>query len=389
MPLDQYIPKEELISISLVSWLNVSVFITIAIAITGLFFENGRLVRKVGPNYIIYLLMALIIRMFIPVEFKYAVEIPCLRMLSPLHHFLKSPVRIGDLLVIKVYQIGFIIWFVGVFIAILLKLIAYRKIRRYVSVLPVTNADDIKERLGDSGFTEMLDSVKVAYSKEVRSPYLIGFFKPLIVLPMVEYTDDQLRYIIAHELMHAKNKDIVWKVLVDILCTVFWWNPIFNYLRNQLFKMIEIRNDREIIKEFDEHEIVGYLECLMNTAANVSGKDVIFSLAFSKSNFEELQLRMVLVSENRNYSRRAQRILTAIAIFVVVIASSFVIQPSSFPNEEEAEGGVPLTSENTFLIRLEEGYAIYVNEEYVCVTNDIRPFWDVPIYDSLEEALHD
>ena len=386
---DHYIPSEELINISLSSVLNISVFITIALMIMSVFLRKGRLVKKVGPNCLMYLLMLLIIRMFIPIEFKFADEIPLMDIYTPFYRLLETPIRFGNLLTVCIYQILLAIWIIGAVVSIMSKLVSYRKIRRYTSILPLSDTDDIKERIGNDNILDLLDNVKVAYSKEVNSPYLIGFFKPLIVLPMIDYTDEQLRYVIAHELMHAKNKDIFWKILADILCTVFWWNPIFNFLRDQLFKMIEIRNDREIIKDFDDKEIVGYLECLMNTAIHVSGRDVIFSVSFSRSDFEELQLRMGLVSENRRYSKKLQFILSVVVMAVIFVTSSFIIEPFTLPDEEEADGGVPLNSENTFLIEKEDGYDVYVYDEYLFTTNDLRPFWDVPIYESLEEAIND
>lgn len=389
MSLDQYIPKEELVNISLTSVLNFSIFITIALVIMSLFLRKGRLVRKVGPSCIIYLLMALIIRMFIPIELKFANEIAVFKVFPVVFRTLKYSINIFGIVSVKIYEILLFIWIVGALFSILIKLISYRKIRRYTSILPVTDKHVIKERLGNSDFTEMLDTIKVAYSKEVGSPYLIGFFKPLIVLPLVDYTDEQLRYVIAHELMHAKNKDIFWKILSDVLCTVFWWNPIFNFLRDELFKMIEIRNDRQIIKDLNDHQIVEYLECLMNTAIHVSGKDVLFSVSFSRSDFEELQLRMGMVSENRKYSKKAQVILSSLVISVILLASSFVFEPISLPKSEELDGGVLLNEENTFLVEIDDGYEVYVYDEYLFTTNDLRPFYDVPIYNSLEEAIND
>lgn len=389
MSLDQYIPKEELVNVSVTSVLNFSVFITIALAIMSLFLRKGRLVRKVGPSCIMYLLMALIIRMFIPIEIKLAQEIPVVDVLSPLFRVLNYSINIFGIIVLRVYHILFVVWILGAVIAILCKLVSYRKIRRYTSVLPLTDSEEIIKRIGNDTFADLLNTVKVAYSNEVNSPYLIGFFNPLIVLPTIDYTDEQLKYVVIHELMHAKNKDIFWKILVDILCTVFWWNPIFSYLRDQLFKMIEIRNDREIIKDFDDNEIVGYLECLMNTAIHVAGKDVLFSVSFSRSDFEELRLRMGMVSENRKYSRVTQIVLTIFTCVIIMLTTLYIVEPITFPTEEELDGGVLLSEENTFLVETSEGYDVYVDDEYLFTTNDLRPFWRVPIYESIEEALSD
>lgn len=389
MSLDQYIPKEELVNISLTSVLNFSVFITIALVIMSLFLRKDKLVRIVGPSCVMYLLMALIIRMFIPIEVKLAYEIGILDILTPLYRALNCVINIGNIFTVKIYEVFLYIWISGAVISVIIKIISYKKVRRYTSILPKTDANDIKYRLGESNFSDLLDIVKVAYSKEVGSPYLIGFFKPLIVLPMVEYTDEQLKYIVAHELMHAKNKDVFWKILSDILCTVFWWNPIFNFLRDQLFKMIEIRNDREIIKDLNDHEVVEYLECLMNTAIHVSGKDVLFSVSFSKCDFDELKLRMELIARNRKYSKRMQIILTTMVVAVLILTSAFIIEPISYPSEEELDGGVLLNEENTFLVEAEDGYAVYVYDEYLFTTNDLRPFRDVPIYKTLEEAISD
>lgn len=60
---------------------------------------------------------------------------------------------------------------------------------------------------------------------EAESPMIIGFFRPVFVLPKEQYSSEELFFILKHELVHLKRKDVYFKLLFVTANAVHWFNP--------------------------------------------------------------------------------------------------------------------------------------------------------------------
>ena len=75
-------------------------------------------------------------------------------------------------------------------------------------------------------------------------PFGIGVFQKRIFLPDKEYSESELFYILKHEYTHFCNHDLVVKMLVNLFCCVFWWNPFVYLLQNDITEILELKCDR-------------------------------------------------------------------------------------------------------------------------------------------------
>lgn len=80
--------------------------------------------------------------------------------------------------------------------------------------------DEWKKRLG------IHQNVMVKQTYTIATPIICGILRPVILLPVKDYSREELDVIFAHELMHCKHKDILWKQLCAFSRIVFWWNPL-------------------------------------------------------------------------------------------------------------------------------------------------------------------
>ena len=86
---------------------------------------------------------------------------------------------------------------------------------------------------------------RIVMSETIVSPCIFGIFRPYIVLPKGMDIDDQnLYFIIKHELVHYYNGDLFLKFVLSFLKIVYWWNPLIYLLYNQLVRLLEINTDR-------------------------------------------------------------------------------------------------------------------------------------------------
>jgi HEAT repeat protein/beta-lactamase regulating signal transducer with metallopeptidase domain len=70
--------------------------------------------------------------------------------------------------------------------------------------------------------------IAVVESKAVSMPMVCGMWRPLIVMPQsaAEWSDERRRIVILHELAHIKRRDCLTQTVAQIVCAVYWFNPI-------------------------------------------------------------------------------------------------------------------------------------------------------------------
>ena len=71
--------------------------------------------------------------------------------------------------------------------------------------------------------------VVILESSKVRSPCLLGFLRPRLVLPhglLAELTQDELRLVFLHELAHLRRRDLALNWLLAAVETFHWFNPL-------------------------------------------------------------------------------------------------------------------------------------------------------------------
>lgn len=125
-------------------------------------------------------------------------------------------------------QILGVVWLAGVGTVLLWQVLLYlsfrRRIRRWAvppqsSALQKVFADSIK-------LLEIQKPVRLAVCPKVTSPMMTGIFSPVVLLPREDYDEETLRFILRHELVHLKRRDILYKQLMLLATAVNWFNPL-------------------------------------------------------------------------------------------------------------------------------------------------------------------
>lgn len=89
--------------------------------------------------------------------------------------------------------------------------------------------------------------IELRGSDELISPAGMGLFKSYIFLPDYPYSKDELTWILKHELMHFKNKDILIKFLVLSVRIIYWFNPLVYVMSNRVNLDCELCCDESVI----------------------------------------------------------------------------------------------------------------------------------------------
>lgn len=107
------------------------------------------------------------------------------------------------------------IWLTGSAIFVCIHLYSYLRYRRLLKRdgTRIKNQRLLKllQELSDElHLTQKVSIVKYAVAD---SPMMIGFLRPVLVLPTETYSDEALYYILKHEMVHFMRHDVYWKLL--------------------------------------------------------------------------------------------------------------------------------------------------------------------------------
>ncbi len=143
-----------------------------------------------------------------------------------------------------------------------------------------------------------------------KTPMGIGVFKKRILLPRQDYTEQELRYILLHEETHFAHHDQLVKMLMQVLCCIFWWNPFVYLLQKAVSQMLEIRCDREVAKSADREEYMAVLLALVKDGGGSSA----------------MVERFQRIAGRRSWAHRGRASVLA-AAFVLVCAGPALVKP--------------------------------------------------------------
>lgn len=115
--------------------------------------------------------------------------------------------------------------------------------------------------------------------KMVNTPTVYGMLKPKIVLPE-GIAQEHMQYILAHENVHIKRHDNIWRMLAILAVCIHWFNPFCWFFLKCFLNDCELACDEAAIKKMNTEERKKYAYTLLNYA---SKEVTVFSSAFGSS----------------------------------------------------------------------------------------------------------
>jgi beta-lactamase regulating signal transducer with metallopeptidase domain len=144
---------------------------------------------------------------------------------------------IGDIFRPWLPQIVFI-WCLGVLVASTRLIVGWRTVRRMRRTGISEVGDSVREALGRAANKLRLNqAIEVLQSTLVKTPIVIGHFRPVVLLPLRAVTglsESQLELILAHELAHIRRHDYLVNLLQTLVETLFFYHPGVWWLSRQI-----------------------------------------------------------------------------------------------------------------------------------------------------------
>lgn len=183
---------------------------------------------------------------------------------------------------ITLLEIATAAWLVGALAILFLHIFSYQQ---YMGQLKKRGVP-----VNDSGILRKLQELKAELRIRRRisilryagaaSPMIIGFLRPVLVLPQEAYCPEELAFILKHELIHLKRGDVYVKLLLMAANAVHWFNPAIWLMQREAVVDMELSCDERVVRGTDFTVRKAYTETLLSTLYRACPQKMYFSTQF-------------------------------------------------------------------------------------------------------------
>lgn len=183
---------------------------------------------------------------------------------------------------ITMLDIVTLIWIIGSLIFISVHLISYSHYKRQVikKGTIITETRILNQIFQLKRELHIRRSICVMEYEEAGSPMIIGFIKPVLILPKEQYHSEDLFFILKHELVHLKRGDVYLKLLFITANAVHWFNPIIWIMQKEAAIDMELSCDERVTQGTSFALRKAYTETLLSMLHKQCVKKTVLSTQF-------------------------------------------------------------------------------------------------------------
>lgn len=175
------------------------------------------------------------------------------------------PAAVSPAMPVTWWQAAAVVWVMGMAAFLIYQIIRHCRFLKMTKRWsdPVMDADvlnlfeNIRKEAGIS------EKISLYQCECAGTPMLTGLIHPRILLPHIQFAPDELRFILCHELVHYKRKDLWYKSLLLLAASVHWFNPLMYLITKAVNMQCEISCDSEVVNRTDADTRLHYSETII------------------------------------------------------------------------------------------------------------------------------
>jgi beta-lactamase regulating signal transducer with metallopeptidase domain len=227
------------------------------------------------------------------------------------------------------------LWYIGALISLSVFAFSYYSYTEYV--VKKHNIAALPEQIG--ALAELTGKPpRLFRSAKAATPMLIGLFRPAIILPDREYTAEQLRSVLMHELTHLRRKDILIKWLSVLACSLHWFNPLAWLMRREIDRACEFACDEVVIRKLDADGRQNYGDTLIAVATDSKMPRTVLSTTMCERK-KSLKERLGAIMAHKKSTRTA--IIVSVVLVLLLAGCAAILGAGSGVRIELAETPAP------------------------------------------------
>lgn len=265
----------------------------------------------------------------------------------------------------------FIFWFIGVLFLTICNLFSYKRIKKIIKISRENSQwekdiEKIKKQLGIN------NKIRVIETDIVGSPSIMGILKPVIFLPCnlkEKLSKEEFKYIFFHELTHLKSKDLIIINIVEIIKTIYWFNPFIYIAIKMMKKDCELSCDYAVLGYLNNEENIKYGNTIIKVIENIKVKRQLSFATYIGKNKREVKGRIEMIIKNKKFGKKSMIIGISLTLALSAIAL-IVCSINRIEDKKILINNDGKVEDKT----LEEPYSDFFNENEKIVLEEIRKY---------------
>lgn len=181
------------------------------------------------------------------------------------------------------------VWALGAAFMLIMRFIQYRNIKKrcFSETYPCNSGkvtDCLASLKSDMGIKREIEIRIIKKESDIgSSPMLFGYFNTVLMMPDSEYDSDELKFILKHELTHYRKKDLWYKLLIMLVCDIYWFDPLLRLMKKMAFHDVEFVCDEKATGDMNIKEKKLYSNTVLKTMSIKRGTNIMFATRFGGS----------------------------------------------------------------------------------------------------------
>lgn len=251
---------------------------------------------------------------------------------------------------VNLFQVLTVVWAIGAAAMLGYKLWVYVRFRR--NILRQNRAVSTPETLDAFAACKtqlgLQRAVEVRENPLVPTPLSTGLLRPVVVLPTLPLSQEELRYLFLHELTHIQKQDLWVRFFSMLAVALHWYDPLVYLLNRQIKSFSEQSCDERVSAPLNRGERFAYGSVLLKLAADRAAGPCEWAVSLSAKDTIERRLICVLHSEKLKGRKRLLALALAAAILACGTAAALAVR-SPLVRQETKTPAHNIQDENTAL----------------------------------------
>ena len=262
-----------------------------------------------------------------------------------------------------------LIWALGVILYFVIHIKRYsffkKAVKRFSLPLSDTRIKKILEE--EQKRLKISKKIPVRISHIADTPLLTGLFRVMLILPNNNYTDDELHFILRHELIHYKRKDIWYQFLTLIFVSLHWFNPFVYIMAHAIEIDGETSCDEAVLKKNSYETRVFYGEMLIAFLKTENQKKSYLTTTFFGGE-KAMKKRLTLIA-SKKLRKKGIAAMAVLMIITVMMSLTVAATTIEFVDSKDMVKNSS-NRENTIIMDTSEGYDVFIGCEPIRETSE-------------------
>ena len=156
-----------------------------------------------------------------------------------------------------------LIWLIVALVLLTMRIVRYRMFARMVR----RHSHGSSIGAAEAGIRHL----RIRETDLLDAPVMVGFVRPVLYLQEAEFDEEDLRYILAHELTHYRRRDLLYKGFAMVVKSIHWFNPLIYIVSKQIDTECEVSCDVAVTEKMSEQEKNDYMRMILSLVERSRG----------------------------------------------------------------------------------------------------------------------